>query len=411
MDRYPQVGAARRNAVHLLELAGEDDPFARQEAAAVASRVAPLAPGLAVARGLDGERVRGLAYTRRASDLLGYADATVESARCLLETASIGRRGTVAVRARDVRGRTGIDTPRAERELGAVLVERGFAVDLDAPDHELRAVFAAPSDRSTNDGSSDTKPTAETSASGAVVDEGLNDTGCSDTDSTGENGTQGVCALAWLVAESSRTFGERMPTEKPFFQPGAMDPLLARAVANVAGAGPGRTIVDPMCGTGGILVEAGLVGSNTVGLDAQTKMVRGARTNLTRYLGASGPDGNGRGDENGDESDDDGKGRESEFAVIRGDATRVPLRDGIADGICFDVPYGRQSKIAGDLGSLVRSALAEAYRLAPRTVVVGDRPWTGAAREAGWEVESTFERWVHRSLTRHIAVLERASPA
>jgi tRNA (guanine10-N2)-dimethyltransferase len=39
-------------------------------------------------------------------------------------------------------------------------------------------------------------------------------------------------------------------------------------------------------------------------------------------------------------------------------------------------------------------------------VIVGDRPWIEAAREADWTVESTFERRVHRSLTRHIAVLE-----
>ncbi|MCL7416627.1 MAG: hypothetical protein M8354_02150, partial [Halalkalicoccus sp.] len=34
-----------------------------------------------------------------------------------------------------------------------------------------------------------------------------------------------------------------------------------------------------------------------------------------------------------------------------------------------------------------------------------DQPWYEAAEAAGWTVEERFERRVHRSLTRHIAVL------
>ena len=94
------------------------------------------------------------------------------------------------------------------------------------------------------------------------------------------------------------------------------------------------------------------------------------------------------------------------FATARADATRLPLRNDAADAVIFDAPYGRQSKIEGDLDSVVAGALGEARRVAERAVVVGDRPWTIAAREAGWSVETTFERRVHRSLVRHIAVLE-----
>ncbi len=318
--------------MYLLELAGEDDAFARREARSAASAVSPLAPGLATARGIDPRGVGGLAYVHRASELLGTTDADVDSARLLLELAGIDREGSVRVRARRVRDTTDIDTQRVERVLGSVLVERGFSVDLDDPDHELRAVFS-----------------------------------------------ENSCALGWLAAESRRDFGARAPTEKPFFQPGSMDPLLARAIANVAGAGPGATILDPMCGTGGVLVEAGLLGTHVIGADAQAKMVRGARENLAHYG--------------------------VEFDLFRGDATRVPLREGSVDGVVFDAPYGRQSRIEGDLASLVEGALAEARRLAPRAVVVADRPWTDAAESAGWTVEERFERRVHRSLTRYVLVL------
>jgi tRNA (guanine10-N2)-dimethyltransferase len=172
-----------------------------------------------------------------------------------------------------------------------------------------------------------------------------------------------------------------------------MDPLVARWVVNVAGAGEGTRLVDPMCGTGGFLIEAGLVGSSVVGIDAQWKMTRGTRENLRTFLGDEGGDG-------------DAPGPSGDFDVLRGDATALPLVDGSADGVVVDVPYGRQSKVAThSLADLVTGALAEAARVAPRAVVVADRSWEAAAEDAGWTVEARFERRVHGSLTRHVHVL------
>ncbi|WP_299330999.1 methyltransferase domain-containing protein [Haloplanus sp.] len=319
-----------------LELAGEDDVFAAREAACAATAVDVVGPGLATARGVDTDRLRTLAYTHRAISLLGRCEADVSAAQTLVAAADFDRSGSVAVRARDVRSTAGTDTRRAERVLGSTLVDRGFAIDLDDPDHELRACFSA------------------------------------DT-----------CLVGWLAAESVREYGDRRPTDRPFFQPGSMAPLDARALANLAGAAPGRTILDPMCGTGGTLIEAGLAGARPVGVDAQRKMVRGAGENLRAYL------------------DDD-------FVLLRGDATRLPLVDDAVDGVVFDAPYGRQSKIARhDLSDLVAGALGEARRVAPRAVVVADRSWAEAAKTEGWTVDTTFQRRVHASLTRHVHLLTR----
>jgi len=322
--------------VYGLELAGEDDAFAAREAARAATAVTVVAPGLATARGVFPDRVRTLAYTHRAIRLLGQCEASVDAARRIVETATLDRSGSVAVRARDVRSTASIDTRRLERELGTALVDRDFSVDLDDPDHELRVC-------------------------------------CADD----------TCLVGWLVAESVRDYGDRRPTDRPFFQPGSMAPLDARALVNLAGAGPNATILDPMCGTGGTLLEAGLVGARVVGVDAQRKMVRGARENCRAYLDA-------------------------DYHLLRGDATALPLADDAVDGVVFDAPYGRQSKIARhSLTDLVAGALAEANRVAPRAVVVGDRSWAETAADAGWTVEDTFQRPVHRSLTRYVSVLGR----
>ncbi|WP_276255129.1 TIGR01177 family methyltransferase [Halomontanus rarus] len=353
--------------MYFLEFAGEDDRFAAREAASAAADVERIAPGLAVARAVAPGRVRGLAFTRYASELLGRTDADLESARALLEAAGIDREGTVAVRATDVHGASGIGTGRVERTLGQVLVDRGFDVDLEEPDHVLRAAFSV--------GELESEPTSR-------------DGNATETDVS-------VCALGWLESESVRDFGSRAPTDKPFFQPGSMDPLLARAIANIAGARPGATVLDPMCGTGGGLVEAGLVGADVIGTDAQRKMAAGAAENLSFFLDREDPSpvGVARGD----------------WHTALGDGTRLPLRDDAVDAVVFDAPYGRQSKIATHrLEDLVSGALAEARRVADRAVVVADRSWVEEAGAAGWELEATFERRVHRSLTRYVLVLTDA---
>lgn len=354
-------------SVYLLELGGEDDRFAACEAASAASGAELIAPGVVTARAIDRERVPNLAYTRRASELVGRTDADVRSAEALLSASPLDRTGTVAVRAADVRGSTGVDTQRVERALGDVLVDRGFSVDLDDPDHVLRAVFTDETAWE-REGDIDPREAVTTGTAGPVPIE----------DDPGS-----VCALGWLAVESVREYGSRAPTDRPFFQPGSMDPLLARALVNIAGAEPGRTLVDPMCGTGGVLIEGGLVGASVLGVDAQAKMARGTAENLAALV----PD-------------------EHVLGTMRGDATALPLADDAADAVVFDAPYGRQSKIANlDLGELVAGALTEARRIADRAVVVADRSWETEARDAGWTVDARFERRVHRSLTRHVLVL------
>jgi tRNA (guanine10-N2)-dimethyltransferase len=319
--------------VYALELGGEDDAFAALEARSVAPDAAVVASGLAMAPAVDIDRAAGLAYTRAVSRLVGRTDAAVPSARAVVEAAERVA-GTVAVRARDVRKTAGVDTQTAERELGRALVEAGYEVDLDNPDHVLRAAFA-----------------------------------------------DGTCLVGWQAATREGGYGVRQPTERPFVQPGGMDPLDARALVNIAGARPGARLLDPMCGTGGTLIEAGLVGAEVVGVDAQAKMVRGTRENCRAYL------------------DDDP-------LLCRGDATALPLADDAVDAVVFDAPYGRQSKVVGDLAALVSGALREARRVAPRAVVVADGSLTDVAREAGWTVAARHERRVHRSLVRHVHVLD-----
>lgn len=325
--------------VYVLELAGDHDALAILEARSAATQPEVLAPGLALCEEIAQSRIQSLAFTHRVNETLAHGTGGLDAARAALQSRQPAPDGTVAVRARNVRGTAEIDTQAVERQLGGVLVDAGCEIDLDQPTHELRACFAAE-----------------------------------------------TWVLGWLVAESVRDYGARQPTDRPFFHPGAMDPLLARAVANIAigSRNPMQTLVlDPMCGTGGILTEAGLVGASVLGGDVDPQMVVGARRNLAEVLPGT------------------------QYDILRGDAGHLPVADDAVDAVVFDAPYGRQSKIAGTDGeSLVFGALSEAKRVASHAVVVTDQPLEPLPDDVGWTVENHIQRPVHRSLTRYVHVLQ-----
>lgn len=323
--------------MYILELGGQDDAYAAAEAATATSDVSIIAPGLATATSINENRIQGLAYTHRASSIIDITHPELEEITRLLESTSINRTGTMAVRARNIRGNASLSTATVERELGGILTHKGFTIDLENPSHELRALLTAD-----------------------------------------------LCVLSWFVTVSVRDYGSRTPTERPFFHPGTLHPLEARSIVNLAHARPGRSIFDPMCGTGGFLLEAGLLGADIIGMDSQQKMVQGTQQNLCHYLSTSG-------------------------SLFQGDAIRIPLCTEV-DAVVVDVPYGRQSKITADSeDELLLGLLSQCIALTDRMVIVSDIPLESQAQKAGWSVEQRFDRPVHRSLTRYVHILQSIS--
>ena len=66
---------------------------------------------------------------------------------------------------------------------------------------------------------------------------------------------------------NKKHFEESKPHKRPFFYPGSMNPKLARCMVNLSRVKEGQLLLDPFCGTGGILIEAGLIGCRVVGSD------------------------------------------------------------------------------------------------------------------------------------------------
>ena len=184
-----------------------------------------------------------------------------------------------------------------------------------------------------------------------------------------------------------KPFSERRPRRRPFFHPTAMPAKLARVMVNLAQPKRGDLMLDPFCGTGGMLVEAGLIGCRVVGFDAKPHMLRGGLKNLKHY------------------------GINLEGMVIA-DARYPPVNK--VDCIATDPPYGRSASTLGtntrriveDFLSAVGDKLPRGAKIcmaSPKTITIGD-----AGEVAGFKhLESHFV-YVHRSLTREIVVFEKS---
>lgn len=70
-------------------------------------------------------------------------------------------------------------------------------------------------------------------------------------------------------------------SERPGFLPISLKPKLARTLVNLTGSK--TKIVDPFCGTGGLLIEAGLLGLEWEGYDIDHNMIKLSQKNIEYY--------------------------------------------------------------------------------------------------------------------------------
>jgi len=81
----------------------------------------------------------------------------------------------------------------------------------------------------------------------------------------------------WVNKED---FEARKAHKRAHLKPVSMHPKLARAAVNLVGAKKGSTIVDPFVGTGGILMEAGLMDLKCIGWDISDEMLDICRAHM-----------------------------------------------------------------------------------------------------------------------------------
>ena len=178
-------------------------------------------------------------------------------------------------------------------------------------------------------------------------------------------------------------FENRKVGMRPFFSPISLHPKFARALVNLTGVRRGERILDPFCGTGGLLLEASLMGIRVLGSDISKEMIQGCRENL-EFFGARYDD------------------------LRRGDVGNIQEMFGEVDAIATDPPYGRSTTtMKEDLGELYSRMMGDFAEVLPqgkKVALVLPKP---CLKSPGLRVVESHLQRVHGSLNRHYCVLVR----
>ena len=170
---------------------------------------------------------------------------------------------------------------------------------------------------------------------------------------------------------------------RPYFSPISIHPRIARSMVNLANCSPNDTVLDPFCGTGGILIEAADMGMKAKGIDLLEKMVMTSKGNL-EHFGL------------------DGK-------IKKGDVEESKNQS--FEAIVTDPPYGIASSTGGEkISELLQRTMtifSEAMEKGKRIVMAISNP--ELIQTTNFKKIYQFEWYIHKSLTRYIMVLEKTN--
>jgi len=190
-----------------------------------------------------------------------------------------------------------------------------------------------------------------------------------------------------IVLQDKKHFFDNKPHKRPYFHPGSMSPKLALCMVNLAHVHEDDVVLDPFCGTGGILIEAGCLNTKLIGSDIERNMVEGTKLNLA-HEGFK------------------------DFKVYWEDVRKLEFEE-LVDTVAMDPPYGISTTLGGDdtkelyhqaLISISRHLKDDGYicMASPHYIdlyeVVEDTPL---------EIKEQHSIRMHKSLTRIITVLTK----
>lgn len=191
---------------------------------------------------------------------------------------------------------------------------------------------------------------------------------------------------ALLHEVDRKAFETRHVKHRAHFAPVSLHPRWARALVNLAQVREGERVADPFCGTGGLLLEAGLAGAQVFGSDFDPRMAAGTRDTLAKF-GVQGA------------------------TVETRDVGELPEFAPKLDVVLSDPPYGQSSTTNRE----ERDALYERFFVAAKEALrpggrLGLISPSQELRERAAQhftlVESHDQR-VHRSMTRHYGIFRR----
>ncbi len=183
------------------------------------------------------------------------------------------------------------------------------------------------------------------------------------------------CGL--LEHNIKKDWQERKPHLRPALHPSSLNPKLAKACINLTGIERGK-LFDPFCGTGGILIEAGLMNLKPIGYDIDKIMVKKAKINLKYY--------------------------KINAIVKQQNALQIKNKLGY---VVTDLPYGKNTKkqnledlYLGFLRILEKKLKFKAAVMFPDFI-----DYKKLIKQTKFKIENEFSYYLHKSLTKKIILL------
>jgi len=186
-----------------------------------------------------------------------------------------------------------------------------------------------------------------------------------------------VCGL--LIKEIDKSFLKRKAHMRPRLHPTSLHPGLARACINLTGLKKGK-ILDPFCGSAGLLIEAGIMGFDITGYDLDYEQTVRAKINLNHY-------------------------KIKKFEIIEKDALEINEK---TDAIVTDLPYGKGSK-ATNIEKLYINFLKKSYEYTDNMIIIFPDfvKHKNILKQTEWKIKNNFVIYVHKSLSRIIYKLTK----
>ncbi|MBI5884864.1 RsmD family RNA methyltransferase, partial [archaeon] len=182
----------------------------------------------------------------------------------------------------------------------------------------------------------------------------------------------------------TKAFMQRSHKFRQFRMPTTLDPKLARAMVNLAKPEKGDRLLDAFCGSGGLLIEAGLLGLKATGVELDEKVFNGCRQNLESF-------------------------GLKDFKLVNEDFLKAKFAEKF-DAIVTEPPFGRSAKVSEKNLELFYKKMFDKLHelLKPSALLVLSLPMHNKRLYSNKFIcLKHFSLRVHKSLTKHFFVLKK----
>ena len=177
---------------------------------------------------------------------------------------------------------------------------------------------------------------------------------------------------------NKKEFLQRDPKKRPGFHPGACTAKFAKILVNLSGVLKGK-ILDPFCGTGGILIEGHFAGLDIFGVDLSNDMIKKTKVNCSTY--------------------------KIPAKITQKNALEKSTYTQQYDAIVTEVPFGKTTILDRSISSLVEEFLIVAKDFTQTIVLSLPKETEIAIKEFRIDVDETW--YIHKSLSKRILVLKK----